>query len=78
MKDDAEAAFRVGPSDCAFFVTDEIAGATLVTVLIVEQNATITGRHKKIGGTGNDTFASSATPTGIIIDRDVSTLMNTE
>ena len=36
MKDDAEAAFRVGPGDCAFFITDEVAGATLVTVLIVE------------------------------------------
>lgn len=50
MKDDAKAAFRVGPSDCAFFVADEVAGATLVTVLIVEQDAAVTSGHKRLAG----------------------------
>ena len=77
-EDHAVATFGVAPRDGPRFVTHQITGAALETLLVIEQDAAVVGGHEQLGRARPHTRLGRAAFTNLRVDGDVCGMRNTK
>src|SRR5664279_5663593 len=71
VEDDAVAAVGVGPGDGTLVVADHVAGPTLETLLVVEEDAAVGRGREEVGRAGRDAAPGGARPADVGVHSDV-------
>jgi hypothetical protein len=77
-EDDAVAALGIAPRYGARFVTHQVTGAALETLLVIEQDAAIVGGHEQLGRARPHTSLGRTTFANFGVDGDVCGMGNTK
>src|ERR1019366_350731 len=78
VEDDAVAAIGVGPGDGTLVVADHVAGPTLETLLVVEEDAAVGRGSEEVGRAGRDAAPGGARPADVGVHSDVGPLADAE